>query len=382
MKDYTIGHSEFSDKVSIVESNDPAHADVINTPIKQLFGNTVANKRAVEESKEQVESKLQTFKNEISESQTELNKSLEKSMNDIKESNAALGKAIKDIADNSELQEILQHLADYKMYGEKSYAFIHKDILHRIYETVEVSMNDLKISGETLEYFIKENKRVGQTFAAVYGIEHREVLEKLPTLEAVIGSEAAMTAVANSSTAMTVVVNSSTAMTAVLNSSTAMTAVLNSSTAMTVVVNSSTAMTAVLNSSTAMTAVVNSSTAMTAVANSSTAMTVVANSSTAMTAVLNSSKCMLLKDTGLPGAEGGTCYGKFLLVGSTTLNPCVDNCIPDYKSQIQTQYKLILSTTKFGTVYTKIGVPGVPVTTIFTMLDDFSSGLDCVVYKL
>ena len=161
-----------------------------------------------------------------------------------------------------------------------------------------------------------------------------------------------------------------------------MTAVLNSSTAMTVVVNSSTAMTAVLNSSTAMTAVVNSSTAMTAVANSSTAMTVVANSSTAMTAVLNSSKCMLLKDTGLPGAEGGTCYGKFLLVGSTTLNPCVDNCIPDYKSQIQTQYKLILSTTKFGTVYTKIGVPGVPVTTIFTMLDDFSSGLDCVVYKL
>ena len=372
MKDYTIGHSEFSDKVSIVESNDPAHADVINTPIKQLFGNTVANKRAVEESKEQVESKLQTFKNEISESQTELNKSLEKSMNDIKESNAALGKAIKDIADNSELQEILQHLADYKMYGEKSYAFIHKDILHRIYETVEVSMNDLKISGETLEYFIKENKRVGQTFAAVYGIEHREVLEKLPTLEAVIGSEAAMTAVANSSTAMTVVVNSSTAMTAVLNSSTAMTAVLNSSTAMTVVVNSSTAMTAVLNSSTA----------MTAVANSSTAMTVVANSSTAMTAVLNSSKCMLLKDTGLPGAEGGTCYGKFLLVGSTTLNPCVDNCIPDYKSQIQTQYKLILSTTKFGTVYTKIGVPGVPVTTIFTMLDDFSSGLDCVVYKL
>jgi len=86
MKDYTIEHSEFSDKVSIVETNDPAHADVINTPIKQLFGNTVANKRAVEESKEQVESKLQTFKNEISESQAELNK--------------ALAKAIKDIADS------------------------------------------------------------------------------------------------------------------------------------------------------------------------------------------------------------------------------------------------------------------------------------------
>lgn len=86
MKDYTIEHSEFSDKVSIVETNDPAHADVINKPIKQLFGNTVANKRAVEESKEQVESKLQTFKNEISESQAELNKALEKAIKDISDS--------------------------------------------------------------------------------------------------------------------------------------------------------------------------------------------------------------------------------------------------------------------------------------------------------
>ena len=242
-------------------------------------------------------------------------------------------------------------LADYKMYGEKSHVFQNKDRLHSLYECTGLTMNDLTINTETLEYFVKKNK-TGYAFAAVYGIEHREVFEKLSTLEAVIGSETAMTAVLNNSTAMTAVVNSSTAMTAVVNSSTAMTAVLNNSTAMTAVLNSSTAMTAV------------------------------ANSSTAMTTILNSSKCMLLKDTGLSGAEGGTCYGKFLLVGSTTLNPCVDKCIPDYISQIQTQYKLTLSTTKFGTVYTKIGVPGVPVTTIFTMLDDYSSGVHCVVYKL
>ena len=89
MKDYTIEHSEFSDKVSIVETNDPAHADVINKPIKQLFGNTVANKRAVEKSKEQVEAKLQTFKNEISASQAELNKSLAKAIKDIADSKGA-----------------------------------------------------------------------------------------------------------------------------------------------------------------------------------------------------------------------------------------------------------------------------------------------------
>lgn len=89
MKDYTIEHSEFSDKVSIVETNDPAHADVINKPIKQLFGNTVANKKAVEKSKEQVEAKLQTFKNEISASQAELNKSLNKAIKDIADSKGA-----------------------------------------------------------------------------------------------------------------------------------------------------------------------------------------------------------------------------------------------------------------------------------------------------
>ena len=86
MKDYTIERSEFSDKVSIVETNDPAHADVINTPIKQLFGNTVANKKAVEESKEQVKARFQTFKKEITESQAELNKSLAKAIKDIADS--------------------------------------------------------------------------------------------------------------------------------------------------------------------------------------------------------------------------------------------------------------------------------------------------------
>ena len=67
MKDYTIEHSEFSDKVSIVETNDPAHADVINKPIKQLFGNTVANKRAIETTQEDVKRQLEESKTKIEE---------------------------------------------------------------------------------------------------------------------------------------------------------------------------------------------------------------------------------------------------------------------------------------------------------------------------
>ena len=275
MKDYTIEHSEFSDKVSIIETNDPAHADVINIPIKQLFGNTVANKKAVEDSKEQMESKLRAFKNEISESQAELNKSLEKSMNDIKESNAALGKSINNIADRITFIEKTQQLFDYKMYGKASYIFQRKDLLYALYEYTYLSMNDTDLLNEAFDYLLKNNKHIGEALSAVYGIDGKETLITLST----------MTAIANSSTAMIAIANSSTAMTAIANSSTAMTAIANFSTAMTVIANSSTAMTVIANSSTAMTVIVNSSTAMTVIVNFSTAMTVIANSSTAMSSI-------------------------------------------------------------------------------------------------
>lgn len=83
MKNYGTNEVEFKTEIQIPEPTDPAHADVINTPIKQLFGNTVANKRAVEESEEQVEAKLQAFKNEISATQAELKNSITNSINDI-----------------------------------------------------------------------------------------------------------------------------------------------------------------------------------------------------------------------------------------------------------------------------------------------------------
>ena len=188
--------------------------------------------------------------------------------------------------------DLKMHLEDYKLYGEDSYVFQQKELLHGLYECTYLSMNDKELSTEALEYLLKNNKHIGKALSDVYGIGRKDILSSLSTMTAVANSSTAMTAVANLSTAMTAVANSSTAMTAVANSSTAMTAVANSSTAMTAVANSSTAMTAVANSSTAMTAVANSSTAMTAVANLSTAMTAVANSSTAMSAVANSSTAM------------------------------------------------------------------------------------------
>ena len=171
-------------------------------------------------------------------------------------------------------------------------------------------------------------------------------------------------------------------MQAVASSSTAMQAVASSSTAMQAVASSSTAMQAVASSSTAMQAVASSSTAMQAVVSSSTAMQAVFSNEEMMTCILNSTNCMLLKNTGLPGANGYQCYGKFILIASTYEHDCVDSCIPDYRSLILNKHSKIINTSKFGKIFVKLGVPGVPLNTVYSMLDDANGGNLCVVYKL
>ena len=218
--------------------------------------------------------------------------------------------------------DVYQYLNDYRLWGEDSYVYQDKSKLHKLYETTVVSMNDLELSGEALEHLTTANKHIGKALGSVYGIGRKDILSTLSTMSAVAAS------------------------------------------------------------STAMSAVIASSTAMSAVAASSTAMSAVAASSTAMSAILNSSNCMLLQNTGLPDSRGGDCYGKFLLVGSRSSTSCVDSCTPDYKSYVNAGYNLTIQSPKFGTVYTKIGVPNVPANTIFTMLNDYGSGDYCIVYRL
>ena len=208
--------------------------------------------------------------------------------------------------------DVYQYLNDYRLWGEDSYVYQDKSKLHKLYETTAVSMNDMDLNREVLEYLTTNNKHIGKALGSVYGIGRKDTLYTLSTMSAVIAS----------------------------------------------------------------------STAMSAVIASSTAMSAVAASSTAMSAILNSPNCMLLQNTGLPDSRGGNCYGKFLLVGSRSSTSCVDSCIPDYKSHVNAGYKLNIQSPKFGTVYTKIGVPNVPTNTIFTMLNDYGSGEYCIVYRL
>ena len=185
--------------------------------------------------------------------------------------------------------DVKMHLADYKMYGEDSYVFQQKELLHGLYECTYLSMNDRRINREAFEYLTANNKHVGKALSNIYDIEQKEELSTLTTMREVAASSTAMQAVLASSIAMQAVLASSTAMQAVLASSIAMQAVAASSTAMQAVLASSTVMQAVLASSTAMQAVAASSIAMQAVAASSTATQAVAASSTAMQAVLMSS---------------------------------------------------------------------------------------------
>ena len=208
--------------------------------------------------------------------------------------------------------DVYQYLNDYRLWGEDSYVYQDKSKLHKLYETTAVSMNDMDLNREVLEYLTTNNKHIGKALGSVYGIGRKDTLYTLSTMSAVAASSTAMSAVAASSTAMSAVIASS----------------------------------------------------------------------TAMSAILNSPNCMLLQNTGLPDSRGGNCYGKFLLVGSRSSTSCVDSCIPDYKSHVNAGYKLNIQSPKFGTVYTKIGVPNVPTNTIFTMLNDYGSGEYCIVYRL
>ena len=129
---------------------------------------------------------------------------------------------------NVSLDKLL-HLTDYKMYGEDSFVFQQKELLHGLYECTYLSMNDRELVVEAFEYLIENNKHIGKAFYDVYGIGRKDTLSTLSTMQAVAASSTAMQAVANSSTAMQAVANSSTAMQAVANSSTAIQALSKSS---------------------------------------------------------------------------------------------------------------------------------------------------------
>lgn len=73
---------------------------------------------------------------------------------------------------NSQVTDVpLNHLIwlnDYKTYGENSYVFQNKDILHELYEDYKLTINDLRCRVEAMKYAV-EHEQVGKSLSEIYG---------------------------------------------------------------------------------------------------------------------------------------------------------------------------------------------------------------------
>lgn len=76
MKDYTTDTPEFSDRIKILETTDPGHADNVNVTTKQLLQNTLVNDRKLSEfaevTDEDVENIISGPSGDVSEKKTPL----------------------------------------------------------------------------------------------------------------------------------------------------------------------------------------------------------------------------------------------------------------------------------------------------------------------
>lgn len=89
----------------------------------------------------------------------------------------------------------LMWLADYKTYGENSYVFQNKDILHELYKS-PVAANDLKICNEAFEYIGNNCENIiGLWLANVYSLKSVSGLRDCSSIADIISTQSAFDAV-------------------------------------------------------------------------------------------------------------------------------------------------------------------------------------------
>ena len=110
-------------------------------------------------------------------------------------------------------------LNDYKFYGEESYVYQDKNVLHELYKDGALCIHDKSILEEASNWCI-DNGYAGAFLAAAYDMDTTAVavLRPLTAMNAILASSTAMNAIAASSTAMNAILASFTAMNNVLES--------------------------------------------------------------------------------------------------------------------------------------------------------------------
>ena len=184
-------------------------------------------------------------------------------------------------------------LNDYKTYGEDSFVFNNKDILHELYRDYNISMNDNKIASEALDFAVN-NDEIGLAMSMIYGVSDDESISSLDTLSEIARSEEAMSIVATNNLLSTMFICNENGMTAFLASEIATTALVGNSEFLNTIVASDSYMGIVVGDETIMEILVSSSEFVTLLVSNSTAMSKVAESEIAMNVITANQSAMLI----------------------------------------------------------------------------------------
>lgn len=112
-------------------------------------------------------------------------------------------------------------LNDYKIYGKNSYVYNNPELLKYMYENTKITMNDIAINGEVVEYYITNHPdEIGKLFANINGLENAENISTYNTYASLLASSYMTSIILEHDVARAAVFNSRTMLTNLVGNTT------------------------------------------------------------------------------------------------------------------------------------------------------------------
>lgn len=111
-------------------------------------------------------------------------------------------------------------LNDYKIHGKNSYVYKNPELLKYMYENTEITMNDIAINGEVVEYYIDNHpNEIGKLFANINGLSNAENISTYNTYTSLLASSYMKSTILAHDVARAAIFNSETLLTRLLEDS-------------------------------------------------------------------------------------------------------------------------------------------------------------------
>ena len=108
-------------------------------------------------------------------------------------------------------------LNDYKIHGKNSYVYKNPELLKYMYENTEITMNDIAINGEVVEYYIYNHpNEIGKLFANISGLQNAENISTYNTYTSLLASSYMKSTIIANGIARAAIFNSRTLLTKLL----------------------------------------------------------------------------------------------------------------------------------------------------------------------